>query len=77
MDNEWKNAKLKLEKLFADDGMRGTIKGQLLRIDMKNRLEYFEGSDKEVKASLSTLLLGKVKTFLWSLKRVIIDKYFF
>ncbi|CAI2193982.1 364_t:CDS:1, partial [Funneliformis geosporum] len=57
MDNEWKNAKLKLEKLFADDEMRGTIKGQLLRIDMKNRLEYFEGSDKEVKASLSTLLL--------------------
>ncbi|CAI2194791.1 1293_t:CDS:2, partial [Funneliformis geosporum] len=59
MDNEWKNAKLKLEKLFADDEMRGTIKGQLLRIDMKNRLEYFEGSDKEVKASLSTLLLGE------------------
>ena len=77
MDNEWKNARKKLEKLFADDEMRGTIKGQLLRIDMKNRLEYFEGSDKEVKASLSTLLSGKVKTFLWSLRRVIIDKYFF
>ena len=77
MDNEWKNAKLKLENIFTDSKMRGTIKGQLLRIDMKNRLEYFEGSDKEVKASLSTLLLGKVKTFLWSLKRVIIDKYFF
>ncbi|PKK55322.1 hypothetical protein RhiirC2_859070 [Rhizophagus irregularis] len=59
MDNEWKNAKLKLEKLFADEEMRGTIKGQLLRIDMKERLEYFEGSDKEVKASLGTLLLGE------------------
>ncbi|CAI2198840.1 5350_t:CDS:1, partial [Funneliformis geosporum] len=43
-------------KLFADEEMRGTIKGQLLGMDMKNRLEYFEGSDKEVKASLSTLL---------------------
>jgi hypothetical protein len=34
---------------------------------MKDRLEYFEGSDKEVKASLGTLLLGKVKTFFLAL----------
>ena len=27
MDNEWKNAKSKLENLFTDNKMRGTIKG--------------------------------------------------
>jgi hypothetical protein len=63
MDNEWNNAKLRLENLITDNKMRGTIKGQLLRMDMKNRLEYFEGNEEEIKASLNTLLLGKVKTF--------------
>ncbi|CAI2189805.1 19267_t:CDS:2 [Funneliformis geosporum] len=56
MDNEWKNAKSKLENLFTDSKMRSAIKGQLLGIDIKNRLEYFEGDDEEIKASLNTFL---------------------
>ncbi|CAG8556310.1 6362_t:CDS:2 [Funneliformis mosseae] len=59
MDNEWKNAKSKLGNLFTDNKTRGTIKGQLLRMDMKNRLEYFEGNDEVIKASLNTLLLDE------------------
>jgi hypothetical protein len=71
MDNEWKNAKLKLENLFTNDKMHGTIKGQLLKMDMKNWLEYFKGNDEKIKASLNTLLLGKVKTFFFDLYYVL------
>ena len=57
-----------LEKLFADIEMHSIIKGQLLRIhNIKNWLEYFKGNDEEIKASLNTLSLGKVKTFFWPL----------
>jgi hypothetical protein len=63
MDNEWKEAKLKLTNLFTDSKVRGIIKGRLLGMNMNIRLEYFEGDDEEIKASLSTLLLGKVKAF--------------
>ncbi|CAI2190318.1 6574_t:CDS:2 [Funneliformis geosporum] len=62
MDNEWKNAKSKLENLFTDSKMRSAIKGQLLGIDIKNRLEYFEGDDEEIKASLNTFLFDEHPT---------------
>ena len=70
MDNDWKEAKLKLKNLFTDNKVRGIIKGRLLGMDINNRLEYFEGDDEEIKASLSTLLLGKVKTFFEYICRV-------
>ncbi|RIA84528.1 hypothetical protein C1645_832130 [Glomus cerebriforme] len=75
MDNEWKNAKLKLENLFTDSKMRGTIKGQLLRINMKNRLEYFEGNDEEIKASLNTLVLDSQENLGEIVRKAVSDEF--
>lgn len=55
-----KNAKSKLENIFTDNKMHGTIKIQLLGMNMKNFLEYFKEIDKEIKAFLNTVLLSKV-----------------
>ena len=52
----WEQAKNKLATLFPDEEERGRVKGILLGKPEKERLEYFEGGDKEIAAALRTLL---------------------
>jgi len=52
----WEQAKAKLTTLFPDEEERGRIKGILLSKPTDERLEYFEGGDKEIVAALGTLL---------------------
>ncbi|CAJ0759685.1 11775_t:CDS:2, partial [Entrophospora sp. SA101] len=66
----WKQAKEKLATLFTNEDERGKIKGLLLNKPLEERLEYFEGEDKEIVASLKMLL----QDFLEQLSKKIAEK---
>ena len=52
----WEQAKAKLTILFPEEEERGRIKAILLSKLLDERLEYFEGGDKEIASALRTLL---------------------
>src|SRR6185312_14542645 len=60
----WKQANAKLITLFPDEEERGRIRGILLSKPLNERLEYFEGGDKEIVAALGTLLLIQGNDFV-------------
>nr|CAG8602737.1 1748_t:CDS:2 [Entrophospora candida] len=73
----WKQAKEKLTTLFTNEDERGKIKGLLLNKPLEERLEYFEGGDKEVTAALKTLLQDYVilnEDFLERLSKKIVEE---
>ena len=53
---DWEQARTKLNTLFPDEEERGTVRGILLGKVEKERLEYFEGGDKQIAAALRILL---------------------
>ncbi|CAJ0906934.1 11920_t:CDS:2 [Entrophospora sp. SA101] len=73
----WKQAKEKLATLFTNEDERGKIKGLLLNKPLEERLEYFEGEDKEIVASLKMLLQDYAllnEDFLEQLSKKIAEK---
>ena len=56
METRWEQAKARLSILFPDAMLRGHIKGRLLGLSLKERLEYFEGEDVEAHEALKALM---------------------
>ena len=61
MNNKWDEVKSKLNNIFLNKSERGKVRGLLLKMKVKERLEYFEGDDEEIKFTLETLLTHEGK----------------